>query len=64
MNSTHSYFSQMEDPRIERCKLHSMGRIFRIVKERYRCHKLFFDDWAFEIACGLHNFRLTSRLTF
>jgi hypothetical protein len=44
---------------------HAIGRvkIFRIVKERYRCHKLFFDDLVFEIACGLHNFRLTSRLT-
>ncbi|KAA6333588.1 hypothetical protein EZS27_018015 [termite gut metagenome] len=40
---------------------HAIGRvkIFRIVKERYRCHKLFFEDPVFEIACGLHNFRLT-----
>ncbi|KAA6343255.1 hypothetical protein EZS27_009047 [termite gut metagenome] len=44
---------------------HAIGRvkIFRIVKERYRCHKLFFDDLVFEIACGLHNFRLSDRLT-
>ncbi|KAA6307269.1 hypothetical protein EZS27_041064, partial [termite gut metagenome] len=35
----------------------------RIVKERYRCHKLFFDDLVFEIACGLHNFRVSARLT-
>ncbi|KAA6344529.1 hypothetical protein EZS27_007844 [termite gut metagenome] len=44
---------------------HAIGRvkIFRIFKEYYRCHKLFFDDPVFEIACGLHNFRLTSRLT-
>jgi hypothetical protein len=41
---------------------HAIGevKIFRIVKERYRCHKLFFDDRGFEIACGLHNFRITS----
>ncbi|KAA6305438.1 hypothetical protein EZS27_042908, partial [termite gut metagenome] len=38
-------------------------KILRIVKERYRCHKLFFDDLGFEIACGLHNFRITARLT-
>jgi hypothetical protein len=41
---------------------HAIGRvkILRIVKESYRCHKLFFDDMVFDIACGLHNFRLTS----
>ena len=40
---------------------HAIGRvkIFRIVKERFRCHKLFFDDLVFEIACGLHNFKLS-----
>lgn len=39
---------------------HAIGRIkiFRIVKERFRCHKLFFDDLVFEIACGLHNFKI------
>ncbi|KAA6335189.1 hypothetical protein EZS27_016558 [termite gut metagenome] len=44
---------------------HAIGRvkIFHIVKERYRCHKLFFDDLVFEIACGLHNFRVSARLT-
>ncbi|KAA6311036.1 hypothetical protein EZS27_037762, partial [termite gut metagenome] len=44
---------------------HAIGRvkIFRIVKECYRCHKLFFDDLVFDIACGLHNFRLTCCLT-
>lgn len=42
---------------------HAIGRIkiFRIIKERYRCHKLFFDDLVFEIACGLHNFKLTCK---
>jgi ADP-ribosylglycohydrolase len=29
------------------------------VKERFRCHKLLFDDLVFEIACGLHNFKLS-----
>ncbi|KAA6327799.1 hypothetical protein EZS27_023237 [termite gut metagenome] len=43
---------------------HAIGRvkIFRILKERYPCHKLFFDDLIFVIACGLHNFRLSARL--
>ncbi|KAA6318790.1 hypothetical protein EZS27_031242 [termite gut metagenome] len=43
---------------------YAIGRvkIFRILKERYPCHKLFFDDLVFEIACGLHNFRLSARL--
>jgi hypothetical protein len=42
------------------CVEHAIGRIkiFRIVKERFRCHKLFFDDLVFEIACGLHNFKI------
>lgn len=31
----------------------------RIVKERLRCHKFGFDDLIMELACGLHNFRLT-----
>jgi hypothetical protein len=31
----------------------------RIVKDRLRCHKLGFDDLIMELACGLHNFRLT-----
>jgi hypothetical protein len=38
------------------------AKIFRIVKERYRCHKLFFDNLVVEIACRLHNFRLPARL--
>jgi hypothetical protein len=43
---------------------HAIGRvkIFRIVKERYRCHKLFFEDLIFEVACGLHNFKLSCRI--
>ena len=40
---------------------HAIGRIkiFRIVKDKYRCHKLFFEDLVFLIACGLHNFKLS-----
>ncbi|MDR1054966.1 MAG: transposase family protein [Prevotellaceae bacterium] len=38
---------------------HAIGgvKVFRIVKEHYRCYKLFFDDLVFEVACGLHNFK-------
>jgi hypothetical protein len=32
----------------------------RIIKDRYRCHKLFFDDLIMELACGLHNFRISN----
>ncbi len=31
----------------------------RIVKERLRCHKVGFDDLVMELACGLHNYRIT-----
>ena len=31
----------------------------RIIKERLRCHKFQFDDLIMELACGLHNFRIT-----
>ena len=31
----------------------------RIVKDRFRCHKFGFDDLVMELACGLHNFRIT-----
>jgi hypothetical protein len=43
---------------------HAIGRakIFRVVKERFRCHKLFFDDLVFEIVCGIHNFKLSCRI--
>jgi len=33
----------------------------RIVKDRLRCHKQGFDDLIMELACGLHNFRLTMK---
>jgi len=32
----------------------------RIIKDRYRCHKLFFEDLIMELACGLHNFRVSN----
>ena len=31
----------------------------RIVKDLLRCHKDGFDDLIMELACGLHNFRIT-----
>jgi hypothetical protein len=31
----------------------------RIVKDRLRCYKFGFDDLIMELACGLHNFRIT-----
>ncbi|MGC3978329.1 MAG: transposase family protein [Paludibacteraceae bacterium] len=32
----------------------------RIIKDRYRCHKLFFDDLIMKLACGLHNLRISN----
>ena len=45
---------------------HAIGRIkiFRIVKDKYRCHKLFFEDLVFLIACGLLNFKLSCQIKF
>ena len=39
---------------------HAIGwiKIFRIVKDKYRCHKLFFENLVFLIAWGLHNLKL------
>jgi hypothetical protein len=31
----------------------------RIVKDRFRCHKFGFNDLLMELACGLHNLRIT-----
>ncbi len=31
----------------------------RIIKDRLRCHKFGFEDLIMELACGLHNFRIT-----
>jgi DDE superfamily endonuclease len=40
---------------------HAIGgaKICRIVKDRFRCHKFGFDDLVMELACGLHNLRMT-----
>ena len=35
----------------------------RIVKERFRCHKFGFEDMVILIACGLHNFRITHKMS-
>lgn len=45
---------------------HAIGRIkiFRIIKERFRCHKLFFDDLVFEIACGINNFKISYAINY
>jgi hypothetical protein len=45
---------------------HGIGRvkIFRIVKERFRWHKLFFDDLVFEIASGIHNFKTSCDINY
>lgn len=43
---------------------HAIGGIkkCRIVKERFRCRKLGFDDLVMLIACGLHNFRISLKM--
>jgi hypothetical protein len=40
---------------------HAIGGVkrCRIVKDRFRCHKFGFDDLVMELACGLHNLRIT-----
>ena len=40
---------------------HAIGGVkkCRIVKERFRCHRLGFDDLVMVLACGLHNFRIS-----
>ncbi|MBS6595311.1 MAG: hypothetical protein KH358_15680 [Odoribacter splanchnicus] len=35
----------------------------RIVKERFRCHKFGFEDMVILIACGLHNFRISYKMS-
>jgi len=34
----------------------------RIVKDRFRCHKFGFEDLVMELACGLHNFRISLKI--
>jgi hypothetical protein len=40
---------------------HSIGgvKVYRIVKERFRCTKFGFDDEVMLIACGLHNYKIS-----
>jgi len=33
------------------------------VKERFRCHKFGFEDMVILIACGLHNFRISHKMS-
>ncbi|MDY3267235.1 MAG: transposase family protein [Phocaeicola sp.] len=44
---------------------HAIGRMkkCRIVKERFRCHKFGFEDMVILIACGLHNFRISHKMS-
>ena len=35
----------------------------RIVKERFRCHKFGFENMVILIACGLHNFRISHKMS-
>ena len=36
---------------------------YRNVKERFRCHKFGFEDMVILIACGLHNFRISHKMS-
>ena len=36
---------------------------YRIVKEQFRCHKFGFEDMVILIACGLHNFRISHKMS-
>lgn len=44
---------------------HAIGSMkkYRIVKERFRCHKFGFEDLVILIACGLHNFRISHKMS-
>jgi len=44
---------------------HAIGGVkkCRIVKERFRCRKFEFDDLVMFIACGLHNFRMSLKMS-
>ena len=44
---------------------HAIGGVkkYRIVKERFRCRKFGFDDLVMLIACGLHNFRISLKMS-
>ncbi len=44
---------------------HAIGGVkkCRTVKERFRCRKFGFDDPVMLIACGLHNFRISLKMS-
>lgn len=44
---------------------HAIGsvKIYRIVKERFRCRKLGFDDLVMVLACGLNNFKVSLKMS-
>jgi hypothetical protein len=44
---------------------HAIGGVkkCRIVKERFRCTKFGFDDDVMLIACGLHNYRISLKIS-
>lgn len=35
----------------------------RIIKKRFGCHKFGFEDMMIIIACGLHNFRISHKMS-
>lgn len=45
---------------------HAIGGVkrCRIVKERFRYHKFGFEDMVILIACGLHNFRISQKMSY
>ena len=62
-----SYTQKEENSKISSFRIlveHAIGGIkkCRIVKERFRCRKLGFDDLVMLIACGLHNFRISLKM--
>ena len=39
------------------------GKKPELLKERFRCHKFGFEDMVILIACGLHNFRISHKMS-
>ena len=61
-------FEKQENKRIPGIRIkveHAIGGMkkCRIVKERFRCHKFGFEDMVILIACGLHNFRISYKMS-
>ena len=61
-------FEKQENKRISGIRIkveHAIGGMkkCRIVKERFRCHKFGFEDMVILIACGLHNFRISHKMS-